>query len=362
MSEPQSESGTTTGQKQQQQQQVGQNQGQQTASKAYTLAEMHMNLKIAQLSRELNAEVIAQLVFVTKVFIKEINHILQAVYGFENLDTGCNDTLTPRNLKLGNDLGGGSTGSFPTSYHNQQQQSAMIPTYFFYDAKVEIGKISLTGITPNNTTALSVFSGEQSVLTLTNRTGAMKAALTASDKVEVLTKLIRDSDYTLKPSIEAKCNLSVELKTSLKFEDKPNNEGGEAKDRPSSMQSNGSTAPTADDFDWYQLAYFNTRFELRNAIKKTSSASSAGLDRESIIITVDKPRFYLQPGSVDSAILFWLNYRSTYEFWLQQRQQFSQVLIVDSPTQPHEQPIFKSRTASGKIMLYLIKLYLMLYK
>lgn len=84
------------------------------------------------------------------------------------------------------------------------------------------------------------------------------------------------------------------------------------------------------------MAYFNTRFELRNAIKK--NVTSGGLDRESIIITVDKPRFYLQPGSVDSAILFWLNYKSTYEFWLHQRQQFSNFLI--------DQELFNKRTTS----------------
>jgi len=71
------------------------------------------------------------------------------------------------------------------------------------------------------------------------------------------------------------------------------------------------------------LAYFNTKFDLRNEnmIKQFES------DRESITITVEKPRFYLQPGAVDSAILFWLNYKSTYEFWLQQRQEFSSFLI-----------------------------------
>ena len=78
-----------------------------------------------------------------------------------------------------------------------------------------------------------------------------------------------------------------------------------------------------DENDWYQLAYFNTKFELRNAIK----TFNPGFDRESIIITVEKPRFYLQPGAVDCAILFWLNYKSTYEFWLQQRQQFANFLI-----------------------------------
>ena len=41
---------------------------------------LDLDFKVAPLSNELNAEVIAQLFFVTKVFIKEMNNILQAVY------------------------------------------------------------------------------------------------------------------------------------------------------------------------------------------------------------------------------------------------------------------------------------------
>ena len=104
--------------------------------------------------------------------------------------------------------------------------------------------------------------------------------------------------------------------------------------------STGATDENA--CDWYQLAYFNTKFELRNAVKSIN----LGFDRESIIITVEKPRFYLQPGAVDCAILFWLNYKSTYEFWLQQRQQFADFLmdkqtinsslknVINTPTEP----------------------------
>ena len=45
---------------------------------------------------------------------------------------------------------------------------------------------------------------------------------------------------------------------------------------------------------------------------------------------MEKPRFYLQPGAVDSAILFWLNYKNTYEFWIEQRQQFSDLLLNET--------------------------------
>ncbi len=89
------------------------------------------------------------------------------------------------------------------------------------------------------------------------------------------------------------------------------------------MTENGEAVEEENSLDWYQLTYFNTKFELRNAVK----AVNLGMDRESIIITVEKPRFYLQPDAVDCAILFWLNYKSTYEFWLQKRQQFDDFLI-----------------------------------
>ena len=52
--------------------------------KSINVIEVKFDVKIAKLHRELNAQVIAQLVFVTKVFIKEMNFILQAVYGLED--------------------------------------------------------------------------------------------------------------------------------------------------------------------------------------------------------------------------------------------------------------------------------------
>lgn len=97
-----------------------------------------------------------------------------------------------------------------------------------------------------------------------------------------------------------------------------------------SGKSSGKRNSKTEEKDWFQLAYFNTKFDLRNTV----GTSDAGLDRESITITVEKPRFYLQPGSIDSAILFWLNYKSTYEYWIQQRQQFSSVLIDESEHSP----------------------------
>lgn len=166
-------------------------------SKSVNLTEMQLKVKISQLSRELNAEVIAQLVFVTKVFLKELNYILQAVYGLDNTASSADMDSTPgRGVKVSvNEIG--STSSFL-----QQQQHTIgfsTPTYFFYDIKVDIGKISLTGITPSST-ALSVFSGDKSVLSLTNN----NLNKTLSDLIKVIFACFDSINYSFFPYFRKK--------------------------------------------------------------------------------------------------------------------------------------------------------------
>ncbi len=266
------------------------------------------HFKVAPLSRELNAEVIAQLVFVTKVFIKEINNILQAVYS--------SDTDSEKVNHLFNE-------TKENSFHKHLFQTSNTSTYFYYDLKVDVGKISLTGLTPTNT-SLTIYTGDHSVLNLTNSHGS---TIMNEDQ----SSLGNGSEYSLRPLIEAKCNISIELKTSLKLQ-KPtvdeNSESSTSRGGNILNVKNGDSfkkSPETDSSDWFQLAYFNTKFDLKN--ENSIKQFNIEPDRESITVTVEKPRFYLQPGAVDSAILFWLNYKSTYEFWLQQRQEFSSFLI-----------------------------------
>jgi hypothetical protein len=231
------------------------------------------DLKIAPLYRELNAEVIAQLFFVTKVFLKEINYILLAVY---NLDQN-NSDLRHKNAKT-------SAAANTTKAKQQQQQHSIQNNSILFNIRVELGQISLTGITPTASTALTICSGEKSTLTVTNNN-------------------ITDS----KTQIESQCLINLELKTIKQENNEP--------------ESGGS--PSSSPI-WYQLAFFTTKFDLRNY-------GSSNEQRESIIINVEKPRFFLQPGAIDSAILFWLNYKNTYEFWIDKRQQFSNLLLENFP-------------------------------
>jgi len=260
-------------------------------SKVFNISDIKFRIKTAPLNRELNAQVIAQLVFVIKVFIKEMNYILQAVYGLENTN--------PKKAKA----------SFaPNKPFEVVDENHSSETRIFYDLNVEIGKISLTGITPSNT-ALTIFSGDKSIINLKN-----KAASTATG-VEKKYELAF-GDYTIKPGIDAKCNLSIELKTLVS-----NGASSSASNNTNNSSQQEKARSSIDVNEWYQLAYFNTKFDLRNSINNSNA------ERESIIITVEKPRFYLQPGAVDCAVLFWLNYKNTYEFWLEQRQQFAKFLI-----------------------------------
>ena len=277
-----------------------------------------LDFRVAPLSRELNAEVIAQYVFVTKVFIKEMNNILQAVYT-SNENSNENYGAVKEQPKA-------QTPQFSTH------------TQLYYLLKLQVGKISFTGITPTNT-ALSLYTGNDTILKLTNKNYSAQSI--ANDTNQIIEQTC---EFTLKPSIEAQCNISVELKTTLKplgttefkhhsNEDTYSNSSnsqysqGSFKTKQNENFSKHGTASKrnskSDDKEWFQLAYFNTKFDLRNSVKTWDH----GFDRESITITVEKPRFYLQPGSIDSAILFWLNYKSTYEYWLQQRQQFSSFLV-----------------------------------
>ncbi len=295
-----------------------------------------LDFRVAPLSRELNAEVIAQLAFVIKVFIKEMNNILQAVY----TSNECNETPVKQPAPL-----------------TKQPAHISTQSHIYYTLKLQVGKISFTGITPTNT-ALSLYTGDDTLLNLTN-----KNYLAHSDTVTHVFE--QTTEFTLKPSIDAQCNISVELKTSVAatFYDSGHNinssdeistnsssSRSSSEKSKSTVKSSQNKAPTKSkptNDEWFQLAYFNTKFDLRNSIK----ASDQGFDRGSIMITVEKPRFYLQPGSIDSAILFWLNYKSTYEYWLQQRQQISSFLVDkggdDEPlfmgSSPNDNPVRASK-------------------
>ncbi len=53
-------------------------------------------------------------------------------------------------------------------------------------------------------------------------------------------------------------------------------------------------------------------------------------DKEAYFIRLTKPSFYWQSGAIDKGILFWLNYKNTYEHWNEQRGAFTTPTTSDS--------------------------------
>ncbi|KRX43993.1 Protein kinase C iota type, partial [Trichinella murrelli] len=87
----------------------------------------------------------------------------------------------------------------------------------------------------------------------------------------------------------------------------------------------------ADQFDelaFQQVAYLKTGLTLQNIVSKTDSADSGNSDRaneeqqtdqaSSYQVTLRQPVLYIQPRALDKAVLLWINYKSTYQFWNEQ--------------------------------------------
>jgi hypothetical protein len=64
-------------------------------------------------------------------------------------------------------------------------------------------------------------------------------------------------------------------------------------------------------------AYFKTKLLLKNSFQFDD------VEKEAYFIRLTKPSFYWQPGAIDKGILFWLNYKNTYEHWNEQRGAFT---------------------------------------
>jgi len=70
-----------------------------------------------------------------------------------------------------------------------------------------------------------------------------------------------------------------------------------------------------DNFEY--LIYFGLyQLGLRNAFQ---GEMVEGEDKEVVLITLKRPLIYMQPMAVDKAILVWLNYKTAYEYWNEQR-------------------------------------------
>lgn len=77
--------------------------------------------------------------------------------------------------------------------------------------------------------------------------------------------------------------------------------------------------------EFQQYAFFKTRIGLRNAFQ---GEMVEGEDKEVVLITLRRPLIYIQPMAVDKAILVWLNYKTAYEYWNEQRSNLNKEVLT----------------------------------
>ncbi|CAL8120556.1 unnamed protein product [Orchesella dallaii] len=96
------------------------------------------------------------------------------------------------------------------------------------------------------------------------------------------------------------------------------------------------------DSEYQQYAFFKTRIGLRNVADMSTASptiTSEIQDKEVVLITLTRPLIYVQPIAVDKAILVWLNYKSAYEYWNEQRSSLNtEVMHCTTATEQQHHP------------------------
>ena len=84
-----------------------------------------------------------------------------------------------------------------------------------------------------------------------------------------------------------------------------------------------------------ELAYFRTKISIRNTVQNVSQSSFPGaletdqdevdgtIGVDTFLISILSPHLYIQSSAVEQAILFWLNCKSVYSFWQNERKQLN---------------------------------------
>ncbi|CAF0951192.1 unnamed protein product, partial [Didymodactylos carnosus] len=243
----------------------------------------HLNLKtrVELLNLTITADFLAQLVFVSKVIIREINEILAKVSGIEHFHFLPAKQQPPTTIKTAPIMKISSSGSESSTEEEEDddeeettdattgQQGGAKVVPFTYKIDLLMRGFEVTGMTPSNT-VVKFENGQKS---------AILVKMTNYDDVH--------SILLYKPLI----NASLDIKLSL-----------------------GQLLHTGGFQD---AAYFKTKVLLKKSFRPDNQ------DKEAFFLRLTKPSFYWQPGAIDKAILFWLNYKNTYEHWNEQRGQFA---------------------------------------
>ncbi|XP_039287951.1 LOW QUALITY PROTEIN: transmembrane protein KIAA1109 [Nilaparvata lugens] len=237
---------------------------------------------IGVFEHSLTTDLLNHLVFVQKVFMKEVNEVVQKVYGGEKpVPLWCEDS------------------------DDANSSSSSIKRILF-SLVIHIKRIQLTATTPTS-------------CAVRLETGAVDFQL--SNRVQNVSGCTQQ----LNASLKVFCKAAVDVNLSL-------------------GQLIRNVLFEEAEPEYQQFAFFKTRIGLRNAFEG-ETVGSGSEDKEVVLITLKRPLVYIQPIAVDKAILVWLNYKNAYEYWSEQRSNLNKEVLT-ATQQVFEKVPFEKLTTS----------------
>ncbi|XP_069163724.1 bridge-like lipid transfer protein family member 1 isoform X17 [Procambarus clarkii] len=241
--------------------------------------------EIGALEHSLTTDLLNHLVFVQKVFMKEVNEVVQKMAG----------------------------GDKPVPLWTEEGPSHVSqPKHLLFTLQLRLKGIIITATTPT-----------QSAVRL--ETGVVELQL--SNRVENISRPTRTSaDPTQPMKIFGKAQVDINVALGQ-------------------LIRNDMFEEAEPEFQ--QLAFFRTRICLRNALY--NEMLSVGDDGEVVLITLTRPLVCVQPLAVDRAVLVWLNYKNAYEYWSEQRASLNKEVLTATQQVFEKVPQFSSLSSAAHI-------------
>ncbi|ESO89448.1 hypothetical protein LOTGIDRAFT_234295 [Lottia gigantea] len=254
--------------------------------------------EVGMLEHSLTTDLLNHLVFVQKVFMKEVNEVLQKVSGSDQ----------------------------PVHLWADDQSTTTTPTRksLLYSFSFRFKGIQVTATTPTSN-AVRLETGE--------------IELEMSNRVQMASRELNpDIHYedNQKVFIRAQIDLNVSLGQLLK---NPVFEEAEP--------------------EFQTMAFFKTKIGVRNALQDEMIPEVA-TDQEALLISVTRPIVLAQPLAFDKeslafdkAVLVWLNYKNAYEYWTEQRMALNNEVITATRQVFDRLPQFSPATTPALSTLFL---------
>uniref|UniRef100_A0A8D9BQV3 Uncharacterized protein KIAA1109 n=1 Tax=Cacopsylla melanoneura TaxID=428564 RepID=A0A8D9BQV3_9HEMI len=206
----------------------------------------------------LTTDLLNHLVFVQKVFMKEVNEVIQKVYG----------------------------GEKPVPIWEEDEPSSVsLLNYILFSLVVRVKRVQLTATTPTNS-AVRLETGLIE-LQLSNRIQNMSGASSSGAGAKLF----------LQTNVDVNLSLGQVIRNAL-FEE---------------------AEPEFQQYAFFKTK-FALRNAFQGEMINSSLNNPGGNpdDKEVILISLTRPLIYIQPVAVDKAILVWLNYKNAYDYWTEQ--------------------------------------------